>query len=217
MNMTNLILIATNLPILIVAIYAGYHFTHFKKELRIFSGFLFLSAFVQLTSLSLYLFEANNMPLLHAYTMIGGFILILFYREVFRNYLSGKVLLIIAFTFLIFSLLNSIFIEEVFAFNTIGLTVQATIIVVLSLSTFNLLMQEKVAFQNEQLHKGINWINSGLFIYFCSNLLLYYFGDYLSKSSVPAQAFRYIWMLHSLFTITMYTFFFIGLWKTSKD
>ncbi len=217
MNTTDIILICTNAPILLVALYAGYYFSTFGKELRVFSGFLFLSVLIQFPSSILSFFYTNNMPLLHLYTLLGGLILILFYRTLLQNYLPDKTLKYGAGLYVLFILIDSLFIENVFTFNTIGLTVEAVIIVILALSSFLILMNEHTAFNNKKLLKGITWINSGLFIYFTSNLLLYYFGDYLVHQSVSISSFKIIWMLHSLFLITMYLFFFVGLWKASKN
>ncbi|MCJ8291675.1 MAG: hypothetical protein HRT58_04880 [Crocinitomicaceae bacterium] len=216
MDMSNILLLLPNIPILLVAIYAGYYFSQFNKELRVFSGFLFLSILIQIPSVILYLLEMNNMPLLHIYTLLGGYILIRFYRVLLKNYLAIKVLSIVSGLFVLFAIIDSLFIEGIFTFNTIGLTVEAVIVVILALSTFNLLMQEKSQFQDKQMLKSISWINSGFFIYFSSNLLLYYFGDYLVRSTISISSFRIVWTLHSLFSITMYIFFFIALWKTPK-
>jgi hypothetical protein len=216
MNTTNIILILTNIPILLVALYAGRYFYQLGKELRIFSGFLFLSVFIQIPSLILYLLKINNMPLLHIYTMAGGYLIIHFYQELLKEYLTVTILKWVARLFVLFILFDSLFLENIFTFNPIGLSVEAVIIVILALSTFNLLLREKTEFQNKELRRSFNWINSGFFIYFCSNLLLHYFGDYLMHSPVSNTIFRNVWMLHSLFSITMYICFFTALWKSPK-
>lgn len=217
MTITKVILLSTNIPILLVAMYAYYFYAQLDKELRVFSKFLFLSIFIQLISVALYLLGVNNMPLLHVYTMTGGFLIIQFYSTVLQQYISSKGLKIIAGLFVLFTLIDSLFIEDVFTFNTIGLTVEAVIVVILALSTFNILLDENAEFESAQLVRGIHWINSGFFIYFSSNLLLYYFGDALVQPSVSTIFFRDVWMLHSLFSVTMYIFFFIGLWKSLKN
>ena len=216
MNTTNIILIATNIPIVLVALYSALIYKKLEKELRLFSWFLFLSFFIQIPSMILYIFGINNMPLLHIYTLVGGVLIILFYKEVLQSYLSGKILLWAAGVYALFILINSLFLEAILTFNTNGLIVEAAVVVILALSTFNLLLQQKELFKNKAMYKSINWINSGFFIYFCSNLLLYYFGDYLVRSSISILDFRHIWLLHSLFTITLYICFFFGLWKSPK-
>lgn len=216
MSITNAILLLTNVPIVLVAIYAARYFFQFGKALRIFSVFIFLSVLIQLPSVVLYLYSMNNMPLLHAYTAFGGVILILFYKQVLGAFLSGKILNWAAIFFFIFALLDTLFFESVFTFNTNGLIVEAVIVIILALSTFSLFLQEKSHFGNEAAGKSINWINSGFFIYFCSNLLLYYFDGYLERISIDFVVFRNVWLLHSLFSITMYICFFIGLWKSPK-
>lgn len=217
MSIANIILLSANIPIFVVAIYAAYHYKKLNRKLRIFSSFLFLSALIQLPSVCMYYFSVNNMPLLHIYTGLGGFILIHFYRAILSKYLSEQILKYLAIAFLVFSVVNVLFFQDINTFNTNVLTVQAVIIVTLSLSSFNLLLQESSLSENKSSLSTLMWINSGFFIYFSSSLLLYYFGDHLMKEYITFSSFRNVWTLHSLFSNVMYSFFFIGLWKQVKQ
>lgn len=154
------------------------------------------------------------MPLLHIFTAVGGAVLILFYREVFKSYISTKPFNWLLIAYLIFCLVNSLFWESIFAFNTNALTVQSIILSCLSISFFSIGMNK-----TEDSHpdkSAINWINSGIFIYFTSNLLLYYFGEFLMDKMLKGGPFREIWMVHSLITFVAYICYSIGLWKTAK-
>jgi hypothetical protein len=64
--------------------------------------------------------------------------------------------------------------------------------------------------------RSLGWINTGFFIYFSSNLLLYYFGDQLMNALFPKELGRWIWILHVFFMTLMHICFFIGLWKSPK-
>lgn len=217
MSLVNAILLLTNVPIFIVALYSAFYYQRFGRELKIFSLFLFLSAVIQGTSVVLYLFDMNNMPFLHMYTSVGGVLLILFYRAILKKYLSERILAWLAVLFVLFSVLDSLFYEHIFSFNRYALILQSMIMLILGIATFSLLLQEKSHLENELLRKSINWINSGMFIYFCSTLILYYFDDYLEQINIDYINFRLLWILHSLFTVTMYSCFFIGLWKSPKN
>jgi hypothetical protein len=78
-----------------------------------------------------------------------------------------------------------------------------------------LLLNDTVKERRKQDIPSLHWINSGLFIYYSSNLLIFYFGALITHA-LSKQLNRYTWMLHSFFSIVMYTCFFIGLWKRPK-
>ena len=216
MSLSNAIILFTNVPILLVAIYAAMKFKRLGKELKVFALYLFLSALIQISSLVLYLFSINNMPLLHVYTSLGGVILILFYQKILTNFLSESILFWVAGLFFLFTLVDTLFFESIFNFNRYALIAQSVIVIILGLATFSLLLKERSYLMEESLRKSINWINSGAFIYFCSSLLLYYFITYMEEIGMDYVSFRKLWTLHSLFMVTMYTCFFIGLWKSPK-
>ncbi len=214
MNSALLILTITYLPVVVSAAIVLAKRKQFNKEFRFFSGFLVTTAILQLISGVLFYKSTNNMPLSHLYTGLGGILLIFFYRDLFKDVLSPKILNVLAAIYAAFVLVNSLFFESIFAFNSNSLTIEAAVVVMLSLAFFNLALREKL--EKEKHLFTYQWINSGLFIYFTANLLLYYFGDYLMQEVFSGTRFLNIWTLHSLATFAAYTCYFIDLWKILK-
>jgi hypothetical protein len=64
--------------------------------------------------------------------------------------------------------------------------------------------------------KTLNWINSGIFIYYSSSLLIFYFSDAMARV-LPIYLNQNIWILHSLFSMIMYSCFIVALWKRPKN
>jgi hypothetical protein len=217
MSFSNVILLLSNVPILLVAIYAAIIYARIPKEMKIFSWYTFVAILIQIPAVILYLDSNNNQPLLHIYTLLGGVILILFYREVLRNYLNPNILNVVALVYGVFCVINSLFFESIYIYNTNALLVETLILIILSISIFSLHLQEKAAEMQRPLRKSINWINSGIFIYFSSSLLLNYSSAYLEEISIDYVLFRNVWILHALFIVTQFIFFFIGLWKIPKQ
>ena len=217
MTIAKLTFITADIPILIAGIFAVINYKSYPKSLQIFSLFLILSCCIQLSSTVLFLYRINNMPLLHLYTPLSVWFLIHFYREILKDFLSKNILKIAAFAFIAISSINSIFFQDIFDFNSISLTIQAIIMTVLSLATYSLYIQKVFYVKNIHFIKTLIWINSGIFIYFTSNLLLYYYSYYLVKADITRVDFMNTWMLHSLFSNVMYVCFLIGLWKYSKQ
>ncbi|MFK7784422.1 MAG: hypothetical protein AB8B56_04850 [Crocinitomicaceae bacterium] len=154
------------------------------------------------------------MPLLHFYTLLGGVLLILFYRQLLDPYISKRSLNLLISIYVAFSVINSLFWESIFAFNTNALAIQAIILSCLSISYFSISLI--TIGEKPKNSSAINWINSGIFIFFISNLLLYYFGELLMNKVLKGGPFREIWMIHSLITFVSYICYSIGLWKTAK-
>jgi hypothetical protein len=198
-------------PNLLAAGYAIFIFRKLKSELKVFTWFLFLSCIIQLSSLALWWFRINNLPLLHVYVAAGFFCLAWFYKTVLRDFIDRRVLLVVLILFLIFTIINSLFIQTLFTFNSYALTAESVLIIIFSFSTFILSLNEMVKDTDEAKFKSINWINSGLFIYYSSSLLLFYFGNTMQSFSTYVN--QYSWIMLDCFSAIMYSCFFIGLWK----
>lgn len=205
----------TCIPEFITTGYAIFLFRHLKNELRIFCWFIFLSCAVELIGMPFWWLHKNNLPLLHVYVATGFFCLAWFYKTALRDFINPRIILVILFLFLLFTLLNSAFIQKIFTFNSYALTVESVLVIIFSFSTLLISQDETVRDNGKEIFKSINWINSGLFIYFSSNLLLFYFGDIINKS-FPVYLSQYTWLLHNFFSIIMYTCFFIALWKRPR-
>lgn len=210
------IIIISHVPILITSCYALITFRKQQTILKVFSCFLFLSYLVQFASLLFWFNRMNNMPLLHAYVGIGFLMLAVFYKKVLEGFINGAVIYSVAIAFFILSLLNTLFLQSVFAFNSYALTLESVLLIIFSLTTYILLLDKTVKEKRKSLVSSINWINSGIFIYYVSNLLIFYFSGYFSRY-FSLEFNRYTWVVHSFFSVVMYTFFFIGLWRRAKN
>lgn len=58
-------------------------------------------------------------------------------------------------------------------------------------------------------------INTGFFIYFCGSMLLFLFGNFTYL--LPEELLKFIWMLHALLVIVLYSLLGFGLWKDSQQ
>jgi hypothetical protein len=158
--------------------------------------------------------KVNNMPVLHLYTLLGGVQLLFFYSIIYQQVISQFIRNSIAILFVIFVVLNSIFWESIFTFNSNALTLQAALLTTLSLAYFGLSLQSSGNDQSKT--SNYQWINSGIFIYFSSNLLLYYFSEYILEEILPGIQFLNVWTIYSLPTFAAYTCYSIGLWKITR-
>lgn len=177
-----------------------------------FSWFLFTSALLQLISLLLWTQSLNNLPLLHLHVAIGFVCLAWFYNTLLGEFISRRIIQVTTAVFVIFTVINSLFFQDIFTFNSYALTVECVLVLILSLSTYMLLLNNIVIEKRKETIKSVSWINSGLFIYYSCTLIIFYYGDIITMYLSPEFS-RYTWILHSFFSVVMYTCFIIGLWK----
>ena len=202
------------LPPILVFIYTLLIFRTLAYELKPFGWFTILSGIIEGLSRTLSSFQINNMPLLHIY-VAGGFVcLALFYGRIFKGFLNPNLIKSIIGLFLFATLINVLFFQSFFSFNSNLLTAESVLIIIFSLSTYILLLNEIVKKSRMDLLKSLNWINSGLFLYFTSSLIIFYFGDIITRSiSLQTQI---TWSMHAVFSSLMYVCFFVGLWNRPR-
>lgn len=216
MTSTHWILISAMLPIVFSAVYALVLYKRSVHAIRVFSWFIFLSAVIQVVSLVLWFFEKNNMPLLHTYVCLGFLCLSFFYKTVLQDFINPVIILVVAIAFTCFTIINSLAVQSIFIFNSYALTAESVLVVIYSLFTFIVLLNDAAKEKRKYLITSLRWINAGLFIYFASSLLLFYFGKVI-MGGLPKALSRYTWILHSFFTVVMYICFILGLWKQPKN
>lgn len=222
------ILFLSCIPVFATAGTAGLLYPRLDERLKAFCWFLFLSGGVQLVSLVLWWLGIRHMPLLHFYVTAGFCCLAWFYGAILRDFVPRNIILLLIAAFLVFSVLNAIFLQSIHTFDSHGLTVEAVVVIIFALSTL-MLSQNKVvsetgplasidrfaAPENEPFLPGLAWINAGLLIYFTSSALLFYFGDVINHY-YPKYLSRYSSVLHAFFSVILYTCSFVGLWKNRR-
>jgi hypothetical protein len=79
-----------------------------------------------------------------------------------------------------------------------------------------LMLNDIVRKNRQHLVKSLNWINSGLFIYYASSLVIFFYSDLIEKAFSRIFNLQ-TWILHSFFSTVMYCCFFIGLWNRPRN
>ena len=211
-----LVIAVTHIPLLSACGFAAYRFRQFPQSLKVLSAYIFLTTIVQIVSTALWWNSINNMPLLHIYTAVGFVLIAWFYQVAFRGFIDKRIFQWMAGLFFSFSIFNTLFLQGILTFNSYSLTVQCVLVIILSLALYIVQINETTKEQNESEVKSLNWINTGLFIYFTSTVLLFYYGKpileaFSFSSSLPT------WIVHNFFATVFYTCLFLGLWNHKQN
>ncbi len=206
----------TFLPLLLTMGWFALRWSCWRGPWRAFRWWLVFETVSQLLATGLALAKVNNLPLLYAYTPVGMVLLAWFYQAQFRDFLPPRVLGIGMVLFLAYCGYDIWQKDTLFQFNSEVSTLQSILVVMLSLAAYLLSLEKAAQQATKPTETGLNWINSGLFLYHASNLILFYFGELLMNDAFPDADARATWLLHFVFSAVMYLCFFIGTWKQLK-
>ena len=198
-------------PLLVACMYVVGRWWQLQGVVKVYAGFILLTGAVQFSSFFLSLWGINNLPILHFYVPVGFGMLCWFYSKVMHGFIAAKTWWWAGSVFAVFSILNSILWEPVFTFNAVALSVESLLVVILALSAFVLLLNENVRTQKWDTLRSISVFNSGILIYFASNLLLYHNGTIIMEK-LSVYGSHATWLIHSFFASIFYFSFIAGLW-----
>jgi signal transduction histidine kinase len=156
----------------------------------------------------------NNMPLLHVDTIVEMLLFGLFYVKLFRRRKQRQLIRISLALFCLFNLVNFIFIQSIYQFNTYPRPIEAILMISFSLICW---WQPEAEERINERWADIpeNWIISGILFYFSSAMFLFIFSNYLIHQ-FSKQANIFIWNLHAAMVMLMYLLFTLGFYKCEK-
>lgn len=208
---TQLIMSIPYLPLLAVCGLAAYRYRQFSRANKVLAWFVFLTTPVQLVSFALWSKQLNNLPISHFYTAASFVVIMWYYREVLRTYISDAIFKWTAGLFVAFAVANAVWLQPLLTFNSYPLTVQCVVVIIFAMATHIVLLEESVQQEKRGQLRSLRWVNNGFFIFFACTILLFHFGKVIIDS-FSTEASVYSWMLHSFFATVLYSCLFIGLW-----
>lgn len=201
--------VITTLSVIAPAFLGAIFFRGLSRTLKILSCFLFITVISEGISLVLYTKGMNNLFLFHAYAYLElGFTSIIFYRLTSSQNWRLIIKLLLA-GFIIFSVLNSIFLEGFYEFNANQLYLESMIILVLCVGYFTETMRK-----TEYIYLERNpyfWLASSFLIYFAGNSLLFLFEDILDGGGTGSY-----WNLHSALNLCLNLGTAVSIWIGRK-
>ncbi len=115
--------------------------------------------------------------------------------------------LAIALFFLIFILIDMIWISGIAQFNSYSTAIEGLILIFFALIFFYKTLHElKIRFLERE---PLFWISAGVLLYFSSSLFIFLFSNYVNSSTT---ALFIIWGIHGIFSILLNVFYSTALW-----
>lgn len=181
-----------------------------NRSLRFLFAYIYVCFATEAAAKVLWWLKMNNLLLLHIFSTLEFLLLSLLFRSLFKSQTLRALTVVFFAAFLIFSALNSIFIQPVYTFNSYSRFVECIFIIFYSISYFA--ENNAVTLAENPDKKSVFWINSGILIYFAGCFCTFVLSNYLLTTSKAANL--YVWSYHTLLLGIYYCFISIGLWKT---
>lgn len=175
-------------------------------------GWLLLTIFlVELISNALWYQQVNNLPLYHVYSLIEFWLIINIYRLILPALLNHFRVIIVGSIFTLLAVVNALFFQSPFEFNSNVTTISSIVFIFLSLGVFYSLMRENKLPSLTSLPSF--WIGAGQLLYFSSNLLLFFISSRMEFSEIENYL---LWGTHAVVNCILLTFYAFALWNRTQ-
>ncbi|MEM7085542.1 MAG: hypothetical protein AAF489_05125 [Bacteroidota bacterium] len=200
------------LALICLSINVVFCFVYLKKlntPFRRLFYFLILNLITEILAFTFMQFEYNNLPLLHLYTL-GEFVLFSYF---YRNLIDKPVRLKNVFIYFVgmgcvLIVLNSVFLQSIYAFNTFAKTsVQVVIIAYAVLYFYNLVENRSLSSAES---KSLRLVNSAVLIYYSGSLFIFMYGKF---SLINVEGYVVFWAFNAILNFIFQLLILIGLWK----
>lgn len=197
------------LTIILPVFVALIRFRHLPRQGKVILFYLLMSSIVNIAATTLAKQKMNNLPLSHIYTFIEFIFLAEFYKIVLGE---KKLITGLQLFFLLACVLNTIFFQDIYKFNSYTRSLEALIIMLLSVNFFAKMFTDHLG--SKLLNNEGFWFNTGMFLYFSGAFMLFIFSNFILQAS--SKSFNIIWNLHATFVLIMYILFTLGFIKCKK-
>lgn len=181
-------------------------------SLRNIVYFVWIATAGQVVSIGLYMEGISGLPALHAYTLVEGIILLLFYRQVLKQKYNSAYFTTAIILFFLFTVVNVTFIQSIDEINSNARTLEAALIIACTILYYFHLFESE---GSSSFKRPLLWINSGIFLYFSMSLLFFAFGHYLMQN-YTAILNSIAWRLHGVFLNIFHLILARGIWLLGK-
>ncbi|MBT3383411.1 MAG: hypothetical protein HN778_05765 [Prolixibacteraceae bacterium] len=189
------------------------YYKSIKYRFKYIFFFVLFGVFTELsTKIITFFWIKNTMPVGHFYIPISLLILTVFYSNELKGYIPKNLLIGLISSFLLFCLINEIFIQSIFDFPNLTGSIAAIILLLFSILLFSKIMLE--AKIKKLTREPLVWINTGVLLYYSANLFFYALFDYSLKFSTDFTLFTIL--IFSVFNVVFYILISIGFIKTKN-
>jgi hypothetical protein len=179
-----------------------------SSESKLILSLILFSILSDIIALTILKFGITTWPIFNLYYLIQ-FVLL---SKVYILVLYPKGINMVLISFIVISILNMVFIQGPFLFNTYTTYIGGLILITYALLYLHKLMREIPVEKIENL--PMLWITFAVLTYFGGTSILFLFNNYMIANQ--PENHQIIWLLHNVLNILKNILFAIALWKDLK-
>lgn len=180
----------------------GVFLTKYKKApqaTKYLFWYLVATLLINFSALVVVKMGKRNLPLLHLYTLVEAVFFLVYFRAIFDSPKIKRALEILIIGFPLLCIINFLFIQDIFTFNTYTRPLEAIMLTFICLLYFY-----KSGFVENWLKSPINWLNVGVLLYFPIAAIIFILSNYFTFVGRNLDMTRLIWDVHAILVLTMY-------------
>lgn len=202
--------VLTNLLAFIIGVIL---YKRFPKEIKIVFYFVAFGVATEIfTKFYIHFWMKKTGPIGHFYFPVAFFIMGMFFLATLKDFIKPVYILSLIISFEVLSLINVLFIQDLFEFPSLTGSIGAMILFLFSIAFFTKVMAEAKILKLSQ--EPLIWINTAILIYYTGNFIFYAMLNYANSHSrefavLTVKFFSYANLL-------FYLLIAIGFWKVKK-
>lgn len=181
---------------------------------KILFGYLIISACINAAGIEIGLKHQSNLWLFHVDTVAESVLLLFFFRKLSNTTSFKKIITIILFLFPLACIVNLLLFQAGSKINTYPRAAESILFILLTIQYW--LQHSYETETMEWLQYPVNWILSGILLYFSSSFCLFVFSNFLLDDAMSRHDFnllRIVWSVHATILLIMYVLFSVGFKK----
>lgn len=189
-----------------------YRFRYLNTGLRWLLAFVIFGQLTEIAARMVVIMGYQNIPLMHLYVPVKFILFSMVYRYYLDGFVNRYVIMTVAVLFVLFSVVNSLFIQSIHEYNSYVRAIGAFILAVYALLWF---MKTLKNLNIPRLRdEPFVWINTGAIFYFSGSFFVFILSKLILAQSVSLMA-KAFWISSSLL-ILFYLLIAVGFWKSKK-
>jgi hypothetical protein len=155
-----------------------------------------------------------NLWLLHIYTALESFLLLYYFKLIVLNKTTKSVIRILLLAFPLFCIINFLFLQSLYNFNTYTRPVEAIILVALC----SIYWWQENEEDSEKPWGNIpnNWFVTGIMLYFAGAFFMFLLANYFITPEAIKKVKNIVWDTHATLVLIMYLLMALGFIKCRK-
>lgn len=200
--------------ILIPLIIGFYNYRKLSKALKYLLYFVGYGTFNQIVNYTLIKTQSKNtLFLVHIYAIMAFIALGFFYKEVFKGFINGQIANLLIISFGLYVLLNALFLQSIFEYPSLPLSIFAIVFLLASIVFFYKTMLE--AAMKNLWSEPMIWINVAVLIYYAG--ILFYFILFNLVLEYSMEFAKQVSIFFNVSNAIFYILIAIGFWKAGKQ